>query len=118
MWSTFKLLFMKYNIPALLILLICCVQLSAQMTAPIRVNAGDDLYTKLGHEIYLYPAFTTGTVAFRDGKMSQAKLNYNFLNGEVQFINDTGDTLSLANELTIKYLTIAKDSFFYSDGYL
>jgi hypothetical protein len=89
-----------------------------QMTSPIRVKAGEDLYDKLASEIFLYPGFTRGIVQFRDGRMNQATLNYNMLIGEMQFINDKNDTLALANELTIKYITIAKDSFYFSGGYL
>ncbi len=65
-----------------------------------------------------YPQFSNGFVYFRDGKISNALLNYNLINGEMQFISPKGDTLALSNEITIKYITIDKDSFFYDKGYV
>lgn len=109
---------MKSNLSILFIMMACSATIFAQMSSPVRVKAGEDLYEKLAKEIYLYPAFNKGIILFKDGKMSQANFNYNMLNGEMQFIDAKGDTLSLANELTIKYVTIAEDSFFYGDGYL
>lgn len=109
---------MKNLLSLMLIISICGNSVYAQMSSPIRIKAGEDLYQKMAKEIYLYPAFMTGNILFRDGKTNEAKFNYNMLNGDIQFINDKGDTMSLANELTIKYVSIAKDSFFYSDGYL
>jgi hypothetical protein len=109
---------MKSILSILFIMMVCNATLFAQMSSPVRVKAGEDLYEKLAKEIYLYPAFNKGIISFKDGKMSQANFNYNMLNGEMQFIDAKGDTLSLANEFTIKYVTIAEDSFFYGDGYL
>ncbi len=109
---------MKSSLPVIIIIMIFGADVSAQMSSPVRVKAGEDLYEKLAKEIYLYPSFTKGTIFFRDGKTNQSDFNYNMLNGEIQFIANNGDTLSLANELTIKYVNIAKDSFFYSGGYL
>ncbi len=97
---------------------VCSLNVSAQTSQPIRVKAGEDLYEKLAKEIYLYPKFILGTVVFRDGKESQANFNFNMLNGEMQFVDPKGDTLSIANELTIKYISVALDSFFYNEGYL
>ncbi len=109
---------MKSILSVLFMMTICSATTLAQMSSPIRVKAGEDLYEKLAKEIYLYPSFTNGTIVFRDGKINQTNFNYNMLNGEIQFVADKGDTLSLANELTIKYVNIAKDTFFYSGGYL
>ena len=87
------------------------------------LNAQQNLYTvKPGESIdktlaasikFHYPAFTQGIVFFRDGTTSYALLDYNLLNGEIQFIAPKGDTLAVANEATTKYITINKDTFFY-----
>jgi hypothetical protein len=100
------------------IIITCGVTVFSQMTTPVRIKAGEDLYQKLAREIYLYPSFKKGMVLFKDGHKNQADLNFNFLNGEMQFIDEKGDTLSLAEERTISDITIGKDSFFYDDGYL
>lgn len=69
-------------------------------------------------EIYQYPGFVSGTVVFKDGLSSAGTLNYNILIGEIQFIDPKGDTLSLANEETIRHVLIYRDTFYYDDGYL
>lgn len=67
---------------------------------------------------FRYPAFVAGTVFFKDGTTAQALLDFNLLNEEMQFINPSGDTLSIDNESTVKYININSDTFYYSKGYL
>src|SRR3989337_2980018 len=69
-------------------------------------------------ELFLCPYFTPGTVYFKSGTYSPGLLNYNFLIAEMQFIDPKGDTLSLADEKTIGYITISRDTFYYDGGYL
>ena len=69
-------------------------------------------------EIYLYPEFIQGTVTFRNNSASNGRLNYNILLNEVQFIDKRGDTLSLAEEVTVRYVAVMKDTFYYSKGYV
>lgn len=68
--------------------------------------------------VFLYPSFVMGTVSFRDGRSVPGRLNYNLLLRAIQFIDEKGDTLSLADEFTIKQILITKDTFYYSDGYV
>src|SRR5215210_5503561 len=89
----------------------------SQTTERIIVKAGQSLYD-VHKEIYRYPNFKEGKVYFLDGGLSVGKLNYNFISEAMQFINPTGDTLSLADEATIKYITIENDTFYYDKGYL
>lgn len=69
---------------------------------------------------YRFPTFTNGHVYFRDGTISAAKLNYNFLNKELEFISPSGDTLAIVKEqaLNIKNIVIDSITFYYYDGYL
>jgi len=69
-------------------------------------------------EIFLYPNFTPGTVYYKTGPYSSGLLNYNFLIAEIQFIDPKGDTLSLADEITIDYIAFTRDTFYYDNGYL
>jgi hypothetical protein len=69
------------------------------------------------NEVYTYPAFKVGLVHFRSGDVSQGRLNYNVLTAEMDFINDKGDTLALADEPLVKLIVIGKDSFFFNSGY-
>lgn len=90
----------------------------AQNIRTVRVKAGTDLLEVLGKEIYEYPAFTEGVVRFKPGNSTQAKLNFNMLNGEMQFLTPRGDTLSLAEEHTIDYIALGADSFRFDKGYI
>ena len=45
-------------------------------------------------------------------------MNYNLLLETMQFIDEKGDTLILANENTINYITVGLDTFFFHEGYL
>ena len=92
--------------------------LQAQETKSIRVKADTDLkYAIPVVERYRYPQFKNGTVSFFNASPATAKLNYNFQLGEVQFLNLTGDTLSLANEQTIKQIQIGDNIFYYDVAY-
>ena len=83
----------------------------------ITIKAGEDAAVLYKH-IYKYPVFSPGTVYFNDGTMARSKMNYNLLLETIQFINEKGDTLSISDEGTIKYLTLGLDTFFFQDGYL
>jgi hypothetical protein len=68
--------------------------------------------------IYRFPAFTEGTVVFRNGSISTQKLNYNIELDEMQFIAAHGDTLSIADPVTINYISINDTRFYFEKGYL
>lgn len=83
------------------------------------VKSGENINTALPVNVkFHYPNFTQGSVFFRDGTQSNALLDYDLLTGEMQFIAPKGDTLALSNEVTIKYIVIGIDSFFYDKVYL
>ena len=93
-----------------------CPDLSAQKKY-VTVKAGDSIMNVLSaSDIFYYPTFTKGNVIRKDGTKAEVQLNYNLLFDEIQFIGPRGDTLALANELTIKYTAIGKDTFFFNDG--
>ena len=110
---------MKHLLFSLLLLLVN--KLSAQDSMRIFVEAGKSFSEVITpNQIYRYPNFLIGRVFFRDGSFSESKLNYNFFNGEIEFIDTNGDTLAIANEQIpdIKEVSIDSNSFFYSNGYL
>lgn len=69
-------------------------------------------------EIFSYAAFKPGLVYFKSGDVSQGILNYNALNGSMDFINLSGDTLALAEEPLINMIVIDKDTFMYDRGFI
>jgi len=94
------------------------MSLFAQEQDRILVKAGTSL---LDHftvsERYLYPEFTAGQVIFRQPAYSERKLNYNILNGEIEFIQGH-DTLSIANTEDVKLVVIQEDTFYYNDVFI
>jgi hypothetical protein len=65
---------------------------------------------------YRYPAFREANVTYRTGTLPGVKLNYNYLYGEMQFIDERGDTLALANEENIRYITLGEEVFYHLPG--
>ena len=92
--------------------------LNAQNNDVITVRAGSRIIDNFPFGVrYLYQEFTAGRVVFNNGIYSERLLNYNFLPGEVEFIQSK-DTLSILNKKDIKYVSIAQDTFFYDRGYI
>jgi hypothetical protein len=87
----------------------------AQKNERIELEPGTTTMEALNGEVYIYPVFQNGVVAFKNGRSGKSKMNYCFLTNEMLFINPKGDTLALTNVNEINYLTIASDTFYY-DG--
>jgi hypothetical protein len=96
-----------------------CSALQGQTLETYTVKPNDNILEIIPLKVvFLYPSFTTGIVSFRDGRSVAGNLNYNLLIQAIQFIDGKGDTLALADENTIKQISITKDTFYYSDGYV
>jgi hypothetical protein len=96
-------------------------RVNAQDSTAIFIQAGKSFSDVAGlHKAYRFPDFTNGRVYFKDGSTSAAKLNYNFLYQELQFISPSGDTLALLKEqaLEVKNILIDSVTFYYYDGYM
>ena len=65
------------------------------------------------NRIYQFDEFKEGKVYFKNGKYTKAKLNYNYLHGEVEFLHTNNDTLLLTNKAFIDHIKIG-ESVFYS----
>ena len=103
----------------LLFILISNSYLAAQDSTFVTIKAGnrvDDVLKPT--DIFYYPQFTNGKVFFRDGSKAMGKMNYSRLFDQVLFIGPKGDTLALADEKTIKFIAIDRDTFYYDEGYI
>jgi hypothetical protein len=71
-------------------------------------------------KIYQYPKFSQGKVIFRDQTSMEASLNYNYLNGEIEFIDQKNDTMAIASHqmVNIQRIEVNNDTFYYDNGYL
>jgi hypothetical protein len=68
-------------------------------------------------ERYRYPDFSDGQLVFKNGKTYSGRFNYNILLGEMEFLQSR-DTLSIINKKDISFIVVARDTFFYDNGYI
>jgi len=91
----------------------------AQANRSFKVNPGEKVTSAIpAGVVYEYPEFQVGTVQFKNGKAGMARMNYNSLLGEIEFINDKLDTNSLDDAKAMHYVNIAMDTFYYDKVYL
>ena len=109
---------MKKLIFVLSSLLFSYFQLSGQNDKPVTVYAGTPVlkYFPL-EERYRYPDFRDGQIKYKNGSVSKSRFNYNFLKGEIDFIQ-LSDTLSLVTRKEMSFLTIGSDTFYFDNGYI
>jgi hypothetical protein len=107
------------NFFSFFVLFLCTQSSFSQDTSMLVIKAGTNVLETVPQEkLYHYPVFTDAIVHMRNGRLSKGKLNYFALTDEMQFLGPTGDTTTLANEETISFIAIGKDTFFYEKGYL
>ena len=101
----------------LFVLAFCCR--SHAQDSNIVIKAGKSFNESIAFtDLYQYPQFVTGKVFFKSGDSGMAKLNYNRLLDDIQFIDPKGDTLNLVNAATIRFIRIDVDVFYYDNGYV
>lgn len=106
------------KILSLVVLIIIINPLSGQKLETVTVKAGTKILDYFPVSIrYLYSDFVMGRVWFRSGVYTDRMLNYNFLAGEIEFIQGR-DTISIANKKEINQVIIAQDTFYYDQGYI
>jgi hypothetical protein len=107
----------KYVIAATLFLVLSGFLL-AQKGEPYRVLSGKKPEECIPFaERYRYPNFNTGTVFFTLGGKTDAKLNYNILTGQMDYLQGK-DTMEISNAPDIKQIIIGTDVFVLDKGYL
>lgn len=79
---------------------------------------GKDARDFLSAQTYKYPNFIQSKIFFKKGENALAKVNYNYILGGIQYINEHKDTVLLDNVDDLNYIAIATDTFFYDNGYL
>ena len=103
----------------IVILFSCCGILLAQTKKTFVVNPGEKLVDKVPlNEIYRYPEFTMAEITMKSGAVARAKVNYNSIFSEMQFIDVTGDTLSIADEKNIREIAVGKDTFYFAETWV
>ncbi len=94
-----------------------CAQDATTIFIPADENVSNVLTPQ---KIFRYPEFINGKIFFKNGTMTQALLNYNYLIGEIEFISPKKDTLAIGKDQmpTIKKILIDTTTFFYNRGYV
>jgi len=105
------------KIPVLILYsLILSQALFGQELKTFKINPGQLVYDVITpKDRYAFNDFQTGLVYFKNNALGSARMNYNAILAEVEFIDEKGDTLSLDKPETIKYITIATDTFYYDN---
>ena len=99
-------------------LILWSIFLYGQDDKPIIVKKGTTLLDYVSpSERYLYTEFTTGKVLFKTIVYRGITLNYDYLNGEIEFLQNS-DTLTIIDKKDLKSIIIAEDTFFYDNGYI
>ena len=98
--------------------LLLSFSLYGQVTETIKVKAGEDMSAALStHGLYKFPGFTDGTVLFKDGSSTKAKMNFNVFINEIVFINNSNDTLAIGNRELVDSIKLDSNVFYYNRGY-
>jgi hypothetical protein len=87
---------------------------SQTATERVVIKGGSSAWDNFIKEVYRYPTFQPGIVEYKDGKRYKSNFNYNKVIGNIQFIDEKGDTLALSNEETISSIIIGSDIFIYN----
>jgi hypothetical protein len=100
-----------------ILILLAGIQLpsEAQQTAP---DKGLPRELVKGKGIYRFPGFTAGTIVLRNGIIAEMPLNYNISLDEMHFIDARGDTLSLADPVSVNFISLNGSRFYFDQGYL
>lgn len=104
--------------PQRLLFLLCCSFLAMDNCLQAQVKPPEIRQFLPEKGIYRFPAFNEGSVVFRNGIASAAKLNFNISLDEMHFISERGDTLSVADPATISFISLNGSRFYYDKGYL
>ena len=84
----------------------------------IEANSGDTLNYLVSQDVqYAFDEFCEGTVFFKSGTTTKAKLNYSYLVNGMQFIDEkTGEMLTLNNVPDVSLVLIASRLFVPAGG--
>lgn len=95
-------------------LLLTAIGANAQVRKTFKIKPGEKIiYALPPEEVFEYPDFAQSEIYFKNNSSGLARLNYNALYGEIQFIDPKGDTLSLDDEATVRFIIIYSDTFYF-----
>ncbi|MDR3367222.1 MAG: hypothetical protein LBO71_09705 [Prevotellaceae bacterium] len=104
---------MKKTLLSALFLYSACAALPAQKREAVQLSDRYNDVTQImsGETQFLLPQFTAGMVMFKSGERASAKLNYNMLLEQMQFIGDDSSVMAIANLDEVQHVSIGKRFF-------
>ena len=100
------------------VIFICATAGAQTSTERLYIKGGSNARENFMKEVFKYPSFEPGIVEYKNGQRYKSNMNYNKVLGTVQFIDEKGDTLSIANEESVKIINIDNDVFIYAPNCL
>ena len=95
-------------------LFIFCQMVFAQERFTITVKDNEDINSLMSNSRYVFPEFRTGKVIFNDFSTTNARLNYNMLTQEMQYVDAQNRILALVNPAEIASIQIDGREFVYT----
>jgi hypothetical protein len=84
-----------------------------QDTSRVTINPVKQNEQDLKRRILQYPQFVPGRAIFKNGTVTEAKLNYSYFTNNILFISPKGDTLELSQGDNFSNIVIGVDTFRY-----
>lgn len=109
---------MKKNICVILAVCFSYLSVFSQTTERFYIKGGMNAMEEFKKVIYLNPQFQNGMVELKNGQKFTRSLNYNFILGTVEFINERNDTLAIADETAVSSVIIGNDVFIFTPACL
>lgn len=103
----------KNSVLLMLVLAISSSAICQKSVERIEIQGGSRAWENFFKEIYKYEKFQPGIVEYKNGKQFKGTLNYNKVLGNIEFIDETGDTLAMSNEENVSEVRIGEDEFYY-----
>ena len=93
---------------------VLALPLQAQEKKHYIVRPGDIIIERIPEEgRYRFDDFRNARVFFGNNSSARGLLNYHLLYGEMQFVDRSGDTLSLANEQLLRKVSFEDTDYYY-----
>lgn len=90
--------------------------LLAQKGELIQLNGSEFHYFFVKTQ-YKFPEYTRAKIAFKNGDVASARINYNNFQHVVRYIDNTGTALEVTNPEDIDYIAVGADTIFSDNGY-
>jgi hypothetical protein len=84
-----------------------------QDTSKVIISSVKQNEQDLKSRICQYPQFVPGKAIFKNGTVTETKLNYSYFTNNILFINPKGDTLELSQADNFNAIIIGTDTFRY-----